>query len=304
MKRNSLTLIVGGLLLLVFVMLLFCFQVRQTEVALVTTFGKPARTLNADPDKPEPGLYFKWPWPVQKVQKFDKRTQNLDGKFEETYTQDKVNVLVSVFAGWSIRNPTLFRERFGDSLDRARKDLDEMIRSHKNAVIGGHNFSELISTDESELKFTEIENEMLARVQPQALENYGVDVRFLGIKRLGLPETVTQAVFNRMREERQRFVQKLTADGNAQAANIRSAANLERDELLAQAGAKVIEFQGEAEKEAAKSLEIFRENPEFAVFLLKIRALEETLKDRTTLILDQRTPPLDLLDGAALKTQK
>ncbi|HMP81310.1 MAG TPA: protease modulator HflC [Verrucomicrobiota bacterium] len=303
MKRNSLTLIVGFLLMAVFVMLLFCFQVRETEVALVTTFGKPTRTINADPDKPEPGLYVKWPWPVQKVQKFDKRTQNLDGKFEETYTSDKINVLVSVFAGWSIRNPTLFRERFGDSLDRARKDLDEMIRSHKNAVIGSHRFSELISTDENQLKFTEIEGEILARVQPQALQNYGVDVRFLGIKRLGLPESITQKVFDRMREERQRVVLKLTAEGNAQAANIRSAANLEREELLAQAGAKVIEFQGEAEKEAAKSLEVFRENPEFAVFLLKIRALEETLKDRTTLILDQRTPPLDLLDGSSLKSK-
>jgi modulator of FtsH protease HflC len=304
MKRNSLTLIVGGLLLLVFLMLLFCYQVRQTEVALITTFGKPTRTLNADPEKPEPGLYLKLPWPVQKVQKFDKRVQNLDGKFEETYTQDKINVLVSVFAGWSIRNPTLFRERFGDSIDRARKDLDEMIRSHKNAVIGSNKFSGLISTDESQLKFAEIEKEILDRVRPQALQNYGVDVQFLGIKRLGLPEPITQKVFDRMREERQRFVQKLNADGAAQAANIHSAANLEREELLSQANAKVIELQGEAEKEAAKSLAVFRENPEFAVFLLKIRALEETLKDRTTLILDQRTPPLDLLDGASQKSQK
>src|SRR3972149_11719558 len=106
MKRNSLTLIVGGLLLLVFLSLLFCFQVRQTDVALVTTFGKPTRDINTDPEKPEPGLYFKWPWPIEKVQKFDKRTQNLEGKFEETYTQDKINVLVTVYAGWSIRNPT------------------------------------------------------------------------------------------------------------------------------------------------------------------------------------------------------
>lgn len=301
MKRNSLTLIVGGLLLLVFVTLLFCFQVRQTEVALVTTFGKPTRNIL------EPGLYFKWPWPIEKVQRFDKRIQGFEGKgdrFEETYTQDKITVLVSVYAGWSISNPTLFRERFGDSMDRARKDLDDMIRSQKNAVIGRHAFSELISADENQLKFTEIEKEMLARVQPQALANYGVDVKFLGIKRLGLPESITQKVFDRMKEERQRFVLKLQSDGERQAADIRSAANRERADLLSQASGKVIELQGEAEKEAVKSLDVFNENPDFAIFLLEIRALEEFLKERTTLILDQRTPPLNLLDGATIKSQK
>jgi modulator of FtsH protease HflC len=301
MKRNSLTLIVGGLVLLVFLMLLFCYQVRQTEVALVTTFGKPTR------DKLEPGLFFKWPWPIEKVQKFDKRIQGFDGRgdrFEETWTQDKINVLVSVYAGWSITNPTLFRERYNDSLDRARKDLEDMIRSHKNAVIGSNLFSSLISTDEKQLKFTEIEKEMLARIQPQALANYGIDVKFLGIKRLGLPASVTEKVFERMREERQRFVQKLQADGEAKAAEIRSAANRERAELLAQASGKVIELQGEAEKQASASLRVFEDNPEFAIFLLETRALEDFLKERTTLILDQRTPPLNLLDGSKLKSEK
>jgi membrane protease subunit HflC len=293
MKRNSLTLIIGGLLLLVFLTLLFCFQVRQTEVALVTRFGAPVRDLT------DPGLKFKWPWPIEKVQKFDKRTQNLEGKFEETYTRDKINVLVSVYAGWSITDPTLFRERFGDSLDRARRELDDMIRSHKNAVVGSNLFSALISTDPEQLKFAEIEKEIRDRVRPQALASYGVDVKFLGIKRIGLPESITQKVFDRMKEERQRVVLQLQADGERQAADIRSAANLERDELLAQANARVIELQGEAETEAARSYAVFKEHPELAEFLLKMRALPQIMDDRSTLILDRPIPPLEWFDSTA-----
>src|SRR4051812_8901676 len=116
MKRNSLTLVIGILLVLVFGMLLFAFQVRQTEIALVTTFGKPTRDIF------EPGLYFKWPWPIEKVQTFDKRIQNTESKFEETLTSDRYPLLIMVYTGWTISDPALFRERFGGSITRAEGD--------------------------------------------------------------------------------------------------------------------------------------------------------------------------------------
>jgi modulator of FtsH protease HflC len=298
MKRNSLTLIVSALILLIFVSLLISFQVRRTDVALVTRFGKPTRNIT------DPGLYFKWPYPIEKVQKYDKRTQDLEGKFEETYTQDKINVIVWVYAGWSITNPTLFRERFNDSVDRARRDLNELIRSAQNAVVAAHPFSELISADPSQIKFAEIEDEILKRVQPQALASYGIEVKFLGIKRIGLPENITQKVFDRMKAERQRVVDSLTAKGDQQAADIRSEANSKREVMLAEANARVIELQGEAEAAAASSYEILNQNPELGLFLINIRGLKDVLKDRTTLILDQRTPPLQYLDGMQNRTEK
>jgi membrane protease subunit HflC len=300
MKKNYLNLITGLVLLLVFVALLFCFQVRQTEVALVTTFGKPTRTITESRAFP----YFKWPWPIQSVQKFDKRIQSFEEKFEETLTKDSYNVIITIYLGWSINDPAVFRERFNGSVVRAENELATLVRSAKNAVVGQHPFAHFISTDEKELKFNEIEGEMLAAIQPVAKANYGIDVRFLGIKQLGLPESITQKVFDRMKEERQRFVQKLQADGEARASDIRSAANRERSDILTKAEAEVTELRGKAEAEAAKSLAVFKENPELAVFLLKINALGETLKERATLILDQRTPPFDLLGNDAPGTSK
>src|SRR6185436_1881594 len=139
--------------------------------------------------------YFKLPWPIQKVQKFDKRIQSFEEKFEETLTKDSYNVIITVYSGWSISDPAIFRERFNGSVVRAESELATLVRSAKNAVVGQHPFAHFISTDEKELKFNEIEGEMLAAIQPVSKANYGIDVRFMGIKQLGLPESITQKVF-------------------------------------------------------------------------------------------------------------
>ena len=97
MKRNLLTIVIGAVLVVIFALLLFVFQVRQSEVAVVTTFGKPT----AQPIT-EPGAYFKWPWPIQKVYKFDQRIQNFEDKFSENLTADNNNLLTSVYVGWRI----------------------------------------------------------------------------------------------------------------------------------------------------------------------------------------------------------
>ena len=81
------TFAIGAVLVVIFALLLFVFQVRQSEVAVVTTFGKPVRA-----SLDEPGAYFKWPWPIQKVYKFDQRIQNFEDKFSETYTVDKITL--------------------------------------------------------------------------------------------------------------------------------------------------------------------------------------------------------------------
>jgi membrane protease subunit HflC len=296
MKRNTITFTIGILLVLIFGALLFTFQVRQTEVALVTTFGKPTRDINTDPNKPEPGLYFKMPWPIQKVQKFDKRVQNFEDKFSETQTRDGKNILVAVYAGWTISNPKIFRERFAGSVQRAEHVLEGLINDAKNTVIGQHPFSNFISTNPQELKFAQIENEIRDGIKDKTTQ-YGININFLGIKKLGLPEAITQKVFDRMKEERNRVVAGIKAQGEAEASKITSAADRDRAEILSQADATAIEIRGKAEAEAAKSYKIFEQNPDLAIFLDKIKSLEESTKDRTSWILDHRTPPFDLLDG-------
>jgi membrane protease subunit HflC len=299
MKRNPLTLLIGALLLVVFVLLLFVFQVRKSEVAVVTTFGKPTARKYT-----EPGAYFKWPWPIQKVHKLDQRIQNFEDRFEEALTPDGYNLLVMTYVGWKISEPQLFFPKFaGGSVSEAEKSLEGLVRSAKNEIIGQHPFSHFISTDEKELKFVEIENEILQKVQDQVrANNYGIEIKFLGIKKLGLPEGVTQSVFDRMKNERQVKVAQIQFKGEEEASKIKSAADRDSAKLLNDAEATAINIRGEGDAAAAKSFAVFEQNPELAILILKLNALELTLKDKTTLILDQNTPPLDLLNVAPKKT--
>jgi membrane protease subunit HflC len=288
MKTSRLNLVVGTLLLLLFLVLLFLFQVRQTEVAVVTTFGKATRPIT------EPGLYFKWPWPVQKVTKLDKRLQTLEGKFEETVTADQRNLLILVFAGWRIADPALFYSRFNGSIPEAERSLENIIRTAKNAAVGRHNFSHFISANTNELKFTEIEKEILDAVQADARVQ-GIQVELAGIKRLGLPESVTEKVFERMRAERTTEVENIKAQGTQEAIRIRSNADSKRDRLLAEADAEALRLRGEAEAEATRSYAVFEQNPELANLLHAYRTLEQLTRDRTTLIFDPHMPPFNLL---------
>ena len=278
MKRNVMTIVIGAVLIVIFALLLFVFQVRQSEVAVVTTFGKPTRNLT------EPGAYFKWPWPVEKVYKFDQRVQNFEDRFSQNLTADNNNLLVMVYVGWKITDARAFFPKFaGGSTLAAQSMLESMLRSAKSAVVGKHPLADFVNADAKQLKFDAIENEIEQAVQSQLqTNNCGIGIAFLGIKKLGLPENVTQTVFQRMTSERQILISRFQYEGEAEAQKIKSAAD------------RQARIRGEGEAEAARVLPVFQQNPELANFLLRISALQQSLNQRATLIFDERTPPFDL----------
>src|SRR5258707_12483906 len=136
--KNPLTLAIGLILVAIFVVLLFAFQVRTTEVAVVTTFGKPTRPIT------DPGPYFKWPWPVQKVHKFDKRIHNFESKFEQVLTSDGYHLLITVYVGWKIGEPQLFFPRFSGSTTRAGVILEGPGRSASRGGDGDNPFHHIV----------------------------------------------------------------------------------------------------------------------------------------------------------------
>ncbi|MCS7048433.1 MAG: protease modulator HflC [Verrucomicrobiae bacterium] len=297
MKRNALLLTVGLVVAALFLLLQVMFVVREGEVAVVTTFGKPHRELN------EAGLYFRWPWPVQRVHRFDSRLQMYEGPFEELLTRDGKNVLVSVYAAWRIERPVLFLERVGD-MQKAERNLDGLLRHYKSAVIGQVPFSALVNTRADEIRHEQIEQQMLTAMRAEAAARYGVTVEFLGIRRLGLPEAITQKVFQRMRAERNEIAERYRSEGEAEAIKIRAQAQSERDQLLARAEAEAIRLRAQADAEAAAYFDTFKKDEAFANFLKKLEALEAALQSNATLVISADYVPFDLLRGErALPTQ-
>ena len=297
MKRNPLTLVIGLLLIIIFGLLLFTFQVRTTEVAVVTTFGKPTRPIT------EPNLYFKWPWPIQKVWTFDRRVQNFEDRLTEGLTRDSFNLLTSVYVGWRVSDPTAFFPRFAGSANpiaAAETLLDQWLGNAKAAVVGRHPLSDFVSTSDNGSSFVAVEKEILEAVQSQLLtNNLGLEIRFLGLKRLQLPESVTQSVFDRMTSERKVLADRFQYEGEAEAQKIRSDAERKAAEVLANAEGQATEIKGKGEAQAARSLAVFQQNPELASFIFRLSALEGSLKDRSILIFDQHTPPFDLFRGVS-----
>lgn len=296
MKRNPLTIAIGAVLLVVFALLLFCFQVRKSEVALITTFGKATAPAG-------PGPHFRWPWPIQQIHKFDQRIQNLESKFEQVQTSDGFNLLVTVYVGWRISDAEVFFKRFGDSPSKAEDSVSDLLRNTYSGILGRHPFSHFVSTDEKELKFGEIEQAWLNRLQADVrTNNYGVEVEFLGIKKLGLPESVTESVFEQMRKERQLQITQIQSEGERQASDIKSAADSTAAKTLADADAQATRIRAVGESEAAKTFETFKQEPDLANFILRLGALESFLKEKATLVLDTQTSPLDLLKGVGSAT--
>jgi modulator of FtsH protease HflC len=297
MKQNPLTLVVGLLLLIVVGLLLFVFQLRKSEVAVVTTFGKATRPIT------EPGPHLRLPWPIQKVYIFDQRVQNFvaEDKLAQGLTMDNYSLLTSVYVGWRITEPMVFFPTFAGStepIQDAERKIEQTVANAKLAIVGKHPLSDFLSPSGQNNKFNEIENQILAAVQAEVHDHkYGLEIEFLRFKKLGLPENVTQSVFERMTSERQVLISEKQYAGEADAQRIKSDADRKAAELLSDATAKATQIRAQGEAQTAESLKVFQLNPELAKFRFRLDALEGSLKERSVLILDQHTPPFDLLWG-------
>lgn len=289
MKRQQLTIWVSSVLAVLFLLIVFMFQVRQTEIAVVTTFGQITKSIT------EPGGYFRWPWPVQNVYKFDRRLQNFESRFDQVTTSDGRSITVAIFSGWRVKEPRLFQQRFKGSFERAKDNLEDLVRNAQGSILSQYRFQDLVNADRMAIKLVEIEGKILEAVRADSeVQDFGIAVEMIGFKRIGLPESITAKVFDRMKAERLRDVKKLESEGESEAIRIRAIADRERQQIISEAQAQATVIEGEGEAEAAKYYKVFQQNPELAIFLLETEAIR-SLSDRTTLVLDQNTAPFHRL---------
>lgn len=288
MNPKRTPLLVGLALAALFAALQIVFIVREGEVVVVTRLGRPDRTLT------DSGLYTRRPWPLERIHRYDARIHTLQGTFEETLTADGKNVLVALYCGWRIADPLLFLERLG-SIEQAETSLDGLLRTYKNSALGQVAFSQLVNIDDAALRHEEVEQKVFDAIRPEALRRYGVEIAFVGIRQLGLPEAITQSVFERMRAERQELAERYRSEGEGEAVRIRARAESERDQRFARADAEARRLRAEGEAEAATYYQVFAQDPELALFLRKLDALRDTLGEQATLVLSADTEPFDLL---------
>ena len=286
------TMLLGLIVAVVLLTAVFSFQLNQTEVAVVTTFGRPA-VVEA------PGLHFRWPFPFQKVYRFDKRIRCFEGssgKLEETATRDGHNILAGIYVDYRIGNPETFFKQLKD-IPNAEEVLNNLMRSEKNSAFGLYNFNQIVNTDPAKLKLTEIQNQIKANLIAQT-GKFGIEIVGVGINSLGVPKTITEKVFDRMVAERKQFADKSIAEGKSKAREIRIQADRDRTIAIAEAEAAAQRIRAEGDAKAAESYKTFSQDPELAEFLRKLDALRVILQGRTTVVFDTNVPPFDLLNAA------
>ena len=304
MGKHAFTIVIAVIIAVSLLLHLFMFQVRSNEQAVVLTFGKPA----AEPRLA--GYHFQAPWPIQDVRKFDSRLHIYEGLLEEVPTKDKYNIIAAVCVGWKIGDVFGYNKNFGrldgdDGIKAAWEKVNNIVRHHVNAEVGQVSLKELVSLDkERALRYGELEGNALKHASADAMADYGIEISLLKIKRLELPDSVKTQVYNRMREERTREAQAIRSKGTEKAAAIKAQAESEAEQLLYRARATAEDIKTEGEVEAAKYYEVFKKNPELAIYLRQIRAFREIAAAKSTFVLDTRTAPMNILVQEPPKPEK
>ncbi len=198
------------------------FTVDQRQVAILLQFGKVERT------DLEPGLHFKVPV-VQNILKFDARIQTLDSDPQNYLTFEKKNVIVDSFVKWRIADVRRFYTSAGGSILQANNRLGEVILKRLRDEFGKRTIQQVVSGER-----TEIMNELRVAAKDQA-DELGLEIVDVRVKRVDLPEDVSQSVYNRMRAERQEVAKRFRSEGEEEARELRAAANKDREVIIAEA---------------------------------------------------------------------
>ncbi len=290
--KNIGTIVAAVFLALVLLLYMCTFQVRFTEVAIKKTWGRPDKSAIT-----EPGLKFKWPSPIQSVVVYDKRIRILEDRTEETRTVDGKNLLMTTFTLWKIEDPSKFHTNFPAGVEEGEKKLRTTIINTKHAVTGQHEFSDFVSTDPAKRKIRQVEQEMKTAIAKDALAEYGIEVVDFGIKKLGLPQSVTTAVFQSMRSHEEAKAARYVAEGQARASDILAEARAREDRIMAEVRKKVAEIRTDAERVVSEYYKEFNEHPELRIFLDELRTIAQGFRERATIIFDTQQSPWHVFEA-------
>lgn len=291
------------------------YTVRFTESAVVTRFGRAVVGENDSNPMGEPGLHFKWFYPIDSVTKYDTRTRFLQARSETQQTADDFQVVIEGYATYRVSDPLKFyrsfsansaraidhfREAEATLLSRLRSGLGQTSRFRMaelfDPTVGGSKLGELEASVLAQMNGGDVENQ---RGSSGPLSDYGIEVTMVGIDRVVLPEVTTQAVMDRMSQERIKLATKYTSEGAALAETIRSSAEADAARIRAFAESRAKEIIAQGESEAAQYLAMQDTHPELAVFLQQLEMMREVYARKVTLVLSTDTFGLQYFNPAS-----
>jgi len=265
----------------------FTFTVKETELALKLKLGE---IVQADY---EPGLHFKLPF-VNSVRKFDSRVLTMDAAPDRILTVEKKNVIVDAFVKWRIVDTVRFFNSTGGNEQLARGRLHEFIKNQLYDEFGKRTIQEVVSGERAAIMSA------VQQVTDKKSEELGIDVVDVRIKKVDLPENVSQSVFQRMEKERNAVAQEFRALGREEAQVIRAEAQRKVQEILADAYRRSQEIRGEGDARAANVYaQAYEQDEEFYAFYRSLLAYERSFDGgRDALVLEPDSEFFDYFGNA------
>ena len=263
------------ILVLLFTIFSALFIVKQTEQALVLQFGDPIRIIK------EPGLKIKIPL-IQNAVFYDTRVLDFDAEVEEVILSDQKRLLMDAFIRYQIVDPLKFYQSVSNE-NGFKARVGGILSGSLRRVLGSNPLEVVLSVNRSEL-MEKIQGEL-----DNESSNFGVKMIDVRIKRADLPKANSEAIFARMRAEREKEARQFRAEGSEESQIIKSKAEKERTVIIAEANKKSQTIRGEGDGSAIKIYaKAFNKDKEFFKFYRSMEAYKKVFKegdDDPTLIL-------------------
>jgi membrane protease subunit HflC len=262
------------------------FTVDQRERAIVFQLGEVKEVITT------PGLHFKWPL-IQNVRYFDARILTLDTPDAERYiTSEKKNLLVDTFVKWKIADARQYYISVGEEL-QAQTRISQTVNATLREEFGKHTVQEVVSKDRDDIM------KVVRERANQDAKKIGVEIIDVRLKRVDLPQEVSESVYKRMDAERKSVANQLRSEGSSEAERIRAEADKEREVIIANAYKEAQRIKGEGDAKATGVYaQAFGENPEFYSFYRSLEAYRSSFKNRSdVLVLEPNSEFFKYLKG-------
>ena len=270
--RNLGTILLG-LITALLLLSLSAFTVDQREYALVFRLGEIVAV------KKEPGLYLKVPL-VENVRYFDKRILTLNWVEPDRFiTSEKKNVLVDSFVKWRIIDPAKYYVSVkGDELQAERR-LSQTVNDGLRAEFGKRTIHDVVSGERGKIM------DILRIRADRDSRQMGIEVLDVRLKRVDLPQEVSESVYQRMEAERKRVANELRSQGAGAAEKIRADADKQREVIIAEAFREAQRTKGEGDAKASEIYaQAYGKNPEFYAFYRSLEAYRNSFKSKSDVL--------------------
>lgn len=253
--------------------------IDATEFGVFTRFGRVVRVAMT------PGLQLKWPTPVERVVRVDRRLLTFIPASAEYLSEDRKNLVLNSLVTWRIMDPVRYLATAGVRAT-AEERLADTVLAAVGSVIGSHPASAVISIDGRSSRFAEVMERVLAEARPRVRDAYGIELVDVRLRQLTLPEQNRANVFARMQVERGKIAMTYRSEGEREFKKLVAAADRQKTRMLAEAYREAERLKAEGDAQAMEIYaEAFGHGPQFYKFTRTLSAYDKMLEGSTTIFL-------------------